>query len=1039
MPPFDAPNKRTKLRVLNLEDDPNDSELIQAELETEWPEIELLRVDTRAAFIQALTEFKPDVVLSDYHLGGFNGGEALAIVRRSHPEIPVVMVTGALGDIEAVELLKLGARDYVMKDHLKRLTSSVQHALSMEQGIRLRKAAEQSLRKSEEEIRDLVERSPIAMIVDSGLGEDEKVLMMNRRFTALFGYTMDDIPDVHHWWQLAYPDPSYREKLQKEWTHAARRAIQDHSEIEPQETTVTCKDGILRHVRVSFASIGSRNIVTFEDLTERKQAELKIQRLNQLYAALSQCNQTIVRSENEDGLFKQICQIAVEFGGFKMAWIGLPDRDSHMVKPVASFGEGAENYLRDIQISTDVDNQYGRGPTGTAIRENHPVWNQDFMNNPLSSPWQKQAKILGWRSSAALPLHREGQVIGAFTLYADVPHAFDAESCELLLEMADDISYALDNLKHELERKQMDDRLLKLLQAVEQSPNSIVITDLDANIEYANPEFARATGYSPQEFLGKNPRILHSGKTPRASYDALWNSLTHGEVWKGEFINRRKDGSEYTEAVQISPVRQADGHISNYLAIKEDITVGKQMQQEILRDSLRIEALLKINKMAGQLPETEFLRFGLDMAEKITSSKISFIHFVSDDGQTIKLGTWSATTTQSFGDTGPDMHYPLSQAGAWADCLRKNHALIFNDYTEPEDKRGLPGGLAGLRRLMTVPVIENDKARMVLGVGNKEEEYNEDDMEAVQLIGNDVWRIVQHIRTESDLKNALEEQCELNIRLATTRTQLLQSEKMASIGILAAGVAHEINNPIGYVNSNLGTLEKYLADIFTVMNKTDELCELQNTAVPEVDELHALKQKLNIEFLREDIKSLLRESREGLERVKKIVLDLKSFSRSSSDENWQWADLHDALESTLTVVWNELKYKCEVVKEYGDLPKIYCLPSQLGQVFMNLLVNAAQSIEKRGTITIRTGHEDGQVWITISDTGSGMPPHVLARLFEPFFTTKPVGSGTGLGLSVSYGIIDHHHGKLEVQQTEVGQGTTFRVTLPINQPGMEEQ
>jgi DNA-binding response OmpR family regulator len=182
-----AEKKSGRLRVLNLEDNPNDSELNQAELETGWDEVEWLRVETRDAFVRALDEFAPDIVLSDFNLPDMNGREALRIVRESHPGIPVVMVSGALGEIEAVELVKLGARDYVMKDHLQRLSSAVQGALSLERGIRARKAAELALRQREEEIRELVERSPVAMIVDVGSGADESVVMMNRRFTELFG------------------------------------------------------------------------------------------------------------------------------------------------------------------------------------------------------------------------------------------------------------------------------------------------------------------------------------------------------------------------------------------------------------------------------------------------------------------------------------------------------------------------------------------------------------------------------------------------------------------------------------------------------------------------------------------------------------------------------------------------------------------------------------------------------------------------------------------------------------------------------------
>ena len=273
---------------------------------------------------------------------------------------------------------------------------------------------------------------------------------------------------------------------------------------------------------------------------------------------------------------------------------------------------------------------------------------------------------------------------------------------------------------------------------------------------------------------------------------------------------------------------------------------------------------------------------------------------------------------------------------------------------------------------------------------------------------------------------------ETNKQLSQAQNQLLQSEKMASIGQLAAGVAHEINNPIGFVNSNLGTLDKYLANIFALLTRYEEAEALMDGHEHELDELRQFKKKIDLGYLRDDIKALLTESQQGLERVKKIVIDLKDFSHIGASDKWTWADVQQGLESTLSVVWNELKYKCEVKKEYATLPQVYCLPSQLNQVFMNLLVNAAQAIEERGVITIRTGQENAQVWVEVADTGKGIVPENLSRIFDPFFTTKPVGSGTGLGLSVSYSIVEKHHGRIEVH-SEVGKGSAFRVWLPVEQ------
>jgi PAS domain S-box-containing protein len=287
---------------------------------------------------------------------------------------------------------------------------------------------------------------------------------------------------------------------------------------------------------------------------------------------------------------------------------------------------------------------------------------------------------------------------------------------------------------------------------------------------------------------------------------------------------------------------------------------------------------------------------------------------------------------------------------------------------------------------------------------------------------------------EAELAQGLAEMTALNRRIEDAQLQLLQSEKMASIGQLAAGVAHELNNPIGFVHSNLGTLETYLEDIFEISNA----CELAAaTAVNPADfaRIDELKAEKDFEFLKTDIFQLMHESKDGLSRVKKIVQDLKDFSRVD-DVEWQWADLHHCLDSTLNIVWNELKYKCTVNKHYAEaLPQINCLPSQLNQVFMNLLVNAAQAIPEKGEITISTAQPDEDtVQISVRDTGSGIAAENLVRIFDPFFTTKPVGKGTGLGLSIAYGIVQRHKGRIKVRSTP-GSGTTFIITLPVDSQG----
>ncbi len=286
--------------------------------------------------------------------------------------------------------------------------------------------------------------------------------------------------------------------------------------------------------------------------------------------------------------------------------------------------------------------------------------------------------------------------------------------------------------------------------------------------------------------------------------------------------------------------------------------------------------------------------------------------------------------------------------------------------------------------------------------------------------------------TEEALQREKEAQKALIKKLEEAHNQLLQSEKMASIGQLAAGVAHEINNPIGYINSNLGSLGRYVEKLFTVA-EAYERAESLLAGQPLLDEIRRLKQEADWEYLKQDVSDLLRESDQGIGRVKQIVQDLKDFSHVDQTE-WQWVDLHKGIDSTLNIVNSEIKYNAEVIKEYGVIPQVECLVAQLNQVFLIMLVNASHAIGDggRGTITIRTGAAGDMVWVEFADTGNGIPPENLKRIFDPFFTTKPVGKGTGLGLSISYGIIEKHHGRIEVE-SEVGKGTTFRLRLPVSQ------
>ncbi len=280
------------------------------------------------------------------------------------------------------------------------------------------------------------------------------------------------------------------------------------------------------------------------------------------------------------------------------------------------------------------------------------------------------------------------------------------------------------------------------------------------------------------------------------------------------------------------------------------------------------------------------------------------------------------------------------------------------------------------------------------------------------------------------LRGKNEELAQANAELKLSQSRTLQQEKMASIGQLAAGVAHEINNPIGFITSNLGTMGRYAERLVGYAEELSALVRTAPSLAESVAGVDHLRRQYKVEPIVGDMKQLIAESLEGTERVKIIVANLKSFSRVDQAV-LQEVDIHECLDSTINIVWNEIKYKAELRRDYGQLPPLRCYPQQLNQVFMNLLVNAAQAIAGQGVITVRTREEEGAILVTISDTGQGIAAENLPHVFEPFFTTKEVGKGTGLGLSIAYDIISkQHRGEITAISTP-GQGTTFAIRLPL--------
>jgi signal transduction histidine kinase len=394
----------------------------------------------------------------------------------------------------------------------------------------------------------------------------------------------------------------------------------------------------------------------------------------------------------------------------------------------------------------------------------------------------------------------------------------------------------------------------------------------------------------------------------------------------------------------------------------------------------------------------------------------------------------------------PPLEFPLDGGGsAVAKVAASGRPLVVSDVDTTTEPVHRPTARAvGVRSFAMFPLRVKDRVFGVLVANSAESgRFTDADVELLSAVGNHVSLAVDRaesfqmieeltrgledkVRVRTEQLRAANEELQAAYRdLQATQVQLIQREKMASVGQLVAGVAHELNNPIGFVYSNVGTLEDFVKRLRAILDvyRAAPLAEPAQARVDE--EWKALK----IDYALKYVDSMIEGIREGAERARKIVRDLRVFARTDADV-WQAVDLHAELESSLTLVNHLLKERVTVHRNFGPLPTVECVRSQIDQVFLNLLANAAQAITGPGAITLETRVEHGDAVVTIGDTGPGIRPDVMGRIFDPFFTTKPVGEGTGLGLSISYEIVKKHGGEIRADSPPGG-GATFTLRLPL--------
>lgn len=551
-----------------------------------------------------------------------------------------------------------------------------------------------------------------------------------------------------------------------------------------------------------------------------------------------------------------------------------------------------------------------------------------------------------------------------------------------------------------------EEEIRKLSRAVDQSPGIAMFVDTEGKITYVNAKFCEITGYSVEEVVGQTVRSLKADIHSDDFYKQLTDTIMAGKEWRGEFCNKKKNGELFWTLAAISPVKGPDGQIAYYLDVQQDIT-----EQKALEDALRTSK--------------ENLSLAAELAH---------------------LGPWNFHVDTNLFEFG-DEFYTIYGTSVDREGRFMTREVYAREFVHPDDAwlieeevdKVFASTESHIDRKLEHRIIRRDKEVRIIAI-------------RINIIRDANGKIVKWYGANQDITEQKEAETKLQQKnseareslqkLQQTQAQLIQQEKMAGIGQLAAGIAHEINNPLGFVQSNFETLQKYVGRLREMVNALRELHQqVLAEKIPSLQEnaqkISALGKQRKLDYILEDLEPIFRETNDGLNRVGNIIKALRLFSRADQQTNFEEYDLNEGIKNSLIIARNQVKYTAEVKENLADIPNVKAIGGQVNQVLLNIIVNAAHAIKAKGLdslglIKICTYADERFVYCSIEDSGTGIPEEIRKDIFNPFFTTKPVGQGTGLGLSISYDIIvNKHQGEISLT-SKVGVGSTFTIKLPFN-------
>ncbi len=877
-----------------------------------------------------------------------------------------------------------------------------------------------------------------------------------------------------------------------------------------------------------LATILAGKILSDQIISEKVIALLK--RKNREMQAIGNCNRILLRANDEQGLLDDICRVICDEGGYRMAWVGQAENNAaRSVRPMAWAGT-EDNYLSNVNI-TWADNEYGQGPTGTAIRTGKTSYIQDFMTDEKALPWKEDALKRGYRSSIALPLKNESStIIGVLNIYSTVPNAFIPSEIRLLEDLAENLAFGIATLRTRAERNLAEAALIQSEEKYRNffmtSRDCIFVTSPGGKWIDFNDEAIKMFGYETREELMRVPiHELYNNPNERAGF--LKEIIEMGYVEERPFILRRGDGTVFDALITATVIKKGDGSASMFVGTIKDITKRKQEEDARLLSELNLRTFLNTTSdmaflkdeyyrhmfanvslqdfFKKELPEiigkTDFDLMPLSAAEKcresderalvenkvITSEEVigeryfetvkfpvplgkgqtgigGFIReitsrkltekkiFESEHKKTIINNLASIFLTRpdedmyweiitvvidvmnsefgAFGyiDDNGDLVMPSLSKGIWDECKVSDKSIVFPSGTWGESLWGkairekksfcsngpfhTPEGHIKINNFLSAPVVFGDSSIGLISVANNEKGYTNSDQILLEEIAGFISPIL-NARLQRDRQEKVRKEAEAERE--SYHSQLIQAQKMESVGRLAGGVAHDFNNMLG-----------------VIIGHTEILLEKIDPALP--------------------IFANLQEIRKAAGRSVDLTRQLLAFARKQSVAP-RSLDINTTVEGMLKMLRRMIGEDINLVWMPGkDVWPVKIDPSQIDQILANLCVNSRDAITGVGKVTIETQSvtfdesycvnnpeftAGEYVMLAVTDDGCGMSEETLEKVFEPYFTTKDIGKGTGLGLATVYGIVKQNEGFINVFSIP-GQGTSFKIYLPRHRENAEQ-